>query len=122
MSAQILVVEDEGEFNHLVKEEIEHLDLTVDVAHSGEEGLEKILKGNYRLVVSDIKMEGMTGVEMAEKALDQMQDPPTFFIMSGFTELSTEQIISKGTAKFFEKPMELDDLFEAIDFFFSAAS
>lgn len=76
MDQRILVVDDEEGIRLLYKEEISELGCCVDVAASGEEALEMIPDGNYELVLLDIKMTGMDGVEVLRRIKEKYNDLP----------------------------------------------
>lgn len=65
--AEILVVDDEESIRLLFKEELEDEGYTVLTAGSGEEALEIIKRGTTELVVLDIKMPGISGLECLNK-------------------------------------------------------
>ncbi len=62
-SATILVVDDEEHIRLLFKEELEDEGYRVDLASNGLEALEKLKRTDYNLVVLDIKMPGMDGIQ-----------------------------------------------------------
>jgi len=62
-TATILVVDDEEHIRLLFKEELEDEGYTVDLASNGLEALEKLKRSAYGLVVLDIKMPGMDGIQ-----------------------------------------------------------
>lgn len=60
---RILLVDDEEHIRLLFKEELEEEGYTVDLASNGFEALEKVNGGHFDLVVLDIKMPGMDGIQ-----------------------------------------------------------
>jgi len=60
---KILIVDDEENIRILFKEELEEEGYEIDVASNGYEALEKIKKSPFDLVVLDIKMPGMDGIQ-----------------------------------------------------------
>jgi two-component system response regulator (stage 0 sporulation protein F) len=62
-TATILVVDDEEHIRLLFKEELEDEGYTVDLASNGLEALEKVKHSPYGMVVLDIKMPGMDGIQ-----------------------------------------------------------
>ncbi len=61
--ARLLVVDDEENIRFLFKEELEEEGYSVDVASNGLEALDKIKQAAFDLVILDIKMPGMNGIE-----------------------------------------------------------
>jgi len=76
MKKRILVVDDEEGLRLLYKEELEDEGNEVVVAASGEEALEKLEKNGVDLVLLDIKMPGMDGVEVLRRIKETHKDLP----------------------------------------------
>ncbi len=66
---RILVVDDEKHICELYRSELEDEGYAVEVAHSGKEALESVSKNAPDLVVLDIQMPGMDGIETLEKLI-----------------------------------------------------
>jgi len=64
--AHILVIDDERSIRNTLKEILEYEKFTVDLAENGIDGLEKYRKGSYDIVLCDIKMPEMDGLEVLE--------------------------------------------------------
>ncbi|SVE27377.1 uncharacterized protein METZ01_LOCUS480231, partial [marine metagenome] len=71
---KILVVDDEQNIRFLYKEELEDNGYHVSVATTGEEALQKLY--NQGLIILDIKMPGMDGIEVMRKIKDEKSDIP----------------------------------------------
>ncbi|MBI5237509.1 MAG: response regulator [Deltaproteobacteria bacterium] len=76
MKKKILVVDDEEGLRLLYKEELEDGGATVELASSGEEALEILGKQKVDLVLLDIKMPGMDGVEVLRRLKEKWSDLP----------------------------------------------
>ncbi len=76
MKKRILVVDDEEGLRLLYKEELEDEGASVVLASSGTEALEKIEMGSIDLVLLDIKMPGMDGVEVLRRVKERWKDLP----------------------------------------------
>lgn len=76
MKKKILVVDDEEGIRLLYKEELEEEGYEVDAAPSGEEALERLEKDEYHLVVLDIKMSGMNGIEVLRHIKERWKSLP----------------------------------------------
>ncbi len=76
MKKRILVVDDEEGLRFLYKEELEDEGYSVELAASGEEALQKLEKDSIDLVVLDIKMPGMDGVEVLRLVKQKWKDLP----------------------------------------------
>lgn len=108
--AKILVIDDERSIRNTLKEVLEYEQHEVDVAVDGPEGIEMFGKGKYELVLCDIKMPGMDGIEVLEKLLEMPGDAPVVMI-SGHGNIDTAvDAIKKGAFDFIEKPLDLNRL------------
>ncbi len=76
MSDRVLIVDDEEGIRLLYKEELEEEGYEVELASSGEEALKKLDSNHLDLVLLDIKMPGMDGVEVLRKLKEKYKDLP----------------------------------------------
>ncbi|MDR1672676.1 MAG: sigma-54 dependent transcriptional regulator [Bacteroidales bacterium] len=108
--AKILVIDDERSIRNTLKEVLEYENHEVDVAVDGAEGLEMFEKNKYELVLCDIKMPNMDGMEVLEKIMKMSGDVPIVMI-SGHGNIDTAvEAIKKGAFDFIEKPLDLNRL------------
>ncbi|OPY79390.1 MAG: Sporulation initiation phosphotransferase F [Syntrophorhabdus sp. PtaU1.Bin058] len=75
-NARILVVDDEENIRLLFKEELEDEGFEVDLASNGFEALDKLKQGRFDLVVLDIKMPGMDGIQALNEIKNANKDQP----------------------------------------------
>jgi len=73
-NARILVVDDEENIRLLFKEELEDEGFEVDLASNGFEALDKLKQGRFDLVVLDIKMPGMDGIQALNEIKNANKD------------------------------------------------
>jgi two-component system nitrogen regulation response regulator NtrX len=108
--AHILVIDDERSIRNTLKEILEYEKFTVDLAENGIEGLELYRKGGYDIVLCDIKMPEMDGLEVLEKIFEEEGDAQVIMI-SGHGNIDTAvEAIKKGAYDFIEKPLDLNRL------------
>jgi two-component system nitrogen regulation response regulator NtrX len=108
--ANILVIDDEKSIRNTLQEVLEYENHKVDLATNGSEGLEFFEKGDYDIVLCDIKMPGMDGIEVLEKMHLLARDIPIIMI-SGHGNIDTAvEAIKKGAYDFIEKPLDLNRL------------
>jgi two-component system nitrogen regulation response regulator NtrX len=108
--AHILVIDDERSIRNTLKEILEYEKFTVDLAENGIEGLECYRKGGYDIVLCDIKMPEMDGLEVLEKIFEEEGDAQVIMI-SGHGNIDTAvEAIKKGAYDFIEKPLDLNRL------------
>lgn len=108
--SRILVVDDEQSIRNTLQEILEYEKYKVDQASDGLEALEYLKKQNYKLILCDIKMPQMDGIELLERI--QILTPETPVIMiSGHGNIDTAvEAIKKGAFDFIEKPLDLNRL------------
>lgn len=114
---QILVVEDSEAIRRLVSGYLAQSGFEVLVAADGEEALEKLKENKPDLVLSDITMPGMDGLQLLKtiKSDPQKADIP-FVVMSVHKERRyMHYMIEHGAASYLVKPFKLDELIILID-------
>ena len=108
--AKILVIDDERSIRNTLKEVLEYENHEIETAADGPEGIEMYAKGKYELVLCDIKMPNMDGIEVLEKLTDMPGMAPIVMI-SGHGNIDTAvEAIKKGAFDFIEKPLDLNRL------------
>ncbi len=108
--SRILVIDDERSIRNTLKEILGYEKYQVDACENGEQGLEKIKENEYDIVLCDIKMPGMDGIEVLEKITELKPDIPIVMI-SGHGNIDTAvESIKKGAFDFIEKPLDLNRL------------
>lgn len=104
---RLLVVDDEALIRGSLREIFEYEGCSVDEAPDGKKALALLQKNTYGAVFCDIKMPGMDGVELLEKALPLQAVP--FIMVSGHGDIETAvDCIKKGAFDFIEKPLDLN--------------
>ncbi len=112
--AAILVIDDEKSIRNTLQEVLEYEKHKVDLATNGTEGLELFSNSSYDMVLCDIKMPGMDGIEVLEKLHEKASDVPVIMI-SGHGNIDTAvEAIKKGAYDFIEKPLDLNRLLVTI--------
>jgi two-component system nitrogen regulation response regulator NtrX len=108
--SRILVIDDERSIRNTLKDILEYEKYEVELAEDGPKGLEKIKNGEFDIVLCDIKMPGMDGIEVLEKLTELSSDVPVIMI-SGHGNIDTAvEAIKKGAFDFIEKPLDLNRL------------
>jgi len=108
--AKLLIIDDERAIRSTLREILEYESYEVDDIDNGIDGLELIKKNNYDLVLCDIKMNKMDGMEVLENALLMKPDLP-FIMISGHGTVETAiEASKKGAFDFVSKPPDLNRL------------
>lgn len=107
---RILVIDDERSIRNTLRDILQYEKYDVDLAEDGAQGLELINKNEYDIVLCDIKMPGMDGIEVLEKIQSSFPDTPVIMI-SGHGNIDTAvESIKKGAYDYIEKPLDLNRL------------
>jgi len=108
--AKILVIDDERAIRNSLKDILGYEKHLVDDAPDGLAGLELIKNNKYDLVLCDIKMPGMDGIELLRQ-LEDIDPFPTVVMISGHAGIETAiESIKKGAFDFISKPLDLNRL------------
>jgi len=108
--AHILVIDDERSIRNTLKEILEYEKFTVDLAENGVDGLELYKKGSYDIVLCDIKMPEMDGLEVLEKIFEEQGEAQVIMISGHGSIDNAVEAIKKGAYDFIEKPLDLNRL------------
>ena len=101
--AKILVVDDEERIRRLLKMYLERENYEVDDAENGEKALDKALSADYDLIVLDLMMPGMDGIEVCEEIRKQKATPIMMLTAKG-EEANRVQGFEAGTDDYIVKP------------------
>lgn len=108
--SKILIIDDERAIRNTLREILEYEDYQVDDIDNGIDGLELITRNDYDLVLCDIKMNRMDGMEVLSEGLLIKPDLP-FIMISGHGTVETAvEASKKGAFDFISKPPDLNRL------------
>ena len=108
--ASILIIDDEKAIRKTLAEILSYEGYKIDEAVDGEEGLKKFGEKIYDVVLCDIKMPKVDGIEFLEKARDMNPDVPVIMI-SGHGNVDTAvEAVKKGAFDYISKPPDLNRL------------
>lgn len=108
--SKILIIDDEKVIRATLREILEYEKYSVTEAQDGEEGLAKLQEDDYDLVLCDVKMPKMDGIEVLEKA-KALDKSPQFIMISAHGSIETAvEATKKGAFDFIPKPPDLNRL------------
>ena len=107
--SKILVIDDERAIRNTLKEVLEYEKHEVDVAEDGPKGIEWVGKESYDVILCDIKMPQMDGIEVLEN-IQKTTDAPVVMISGHGTIETAVEAIRKGAYDFIAKPLDLNRL------------
>lgn len=108
--ARILIIDDEKAICNTLKDILTYEKYEVEIANDGAEGLKKAEAGNFDLVLSDIKMPKMDGIELLSKLQELNPELPVVMISGHGTIETAVDALKKGAYDYISKPPDLNRL------------
>ncbi len=110
-ASRILVVDDQPINVQLLKRKLEREGLQVAAAYSGREGLDVIAKNKPDLILLDVMMPDMDGIEVCQRlqASEETRSIPVIFITARTTKESKLEGLAVGAVDYITKPIDLDE-------------
>lgn len=109
-NVSILVVDDESTITAMISSILRRSGYNCMIAERGSEALKLLAKQAFDVVLTDIRMPGMDGVELLKKIKSEYNSE--VIVMSGFTdEYDYQSIITAGADDFIQKPLSFRELF-----------
>lgn len=106
----LLIVDDEGDLRESLAEVLRSEGFTVEVAGDGNEALARATRERFDLILLDLLMPGMDGIETM-LAIKRVDERPKFLIITAYATVATAvKAIQKGAADYIPKPFRVDDL------------
>jgi DNA-binding NtrC family response regulator len=115
MSKKILVVDDEKHIRDSCIKLLQRKRYDAEGAGSGAEALEMIGKNPYDLVLLDVRMPGMDGIEVLRRAKELVPDILVLILTGHGTIDTANEALELGAAGFIRKPIAIENLAESID-------
>ncbi|HXJ21074.1 MAG TPA: response regulator, partial [Polyangia bacterium] len=113
--ATILVVEDDAAMRAFLREVLEEDGYTVEVAAGGRSGVERVRQGGIDLVVSDVKMPDLDGLDMLRE-LKAVSPSPHVITITAFGSIDTAiRAVKLGAFDYITKPFEIDQLILSVE-------
>jgi len=106
----LLIVDDEADFREPARRYFSRKGFRVDEAGDGEEALNVSTNKTFDVVVLDIHMPGMNGIQVLEHLMQNEPAPKVIMLTGGGTIQNAVESIKKGAYDFLTKPVKLNDL------------
>ncbi len=116
---KILLVEDDKDLNETLKESLELETFSVESVFSAEEGLERLKHEQFGLILSDVKMPGMSGYEFLEVLKRQNHQIPVLLMTAYGTIEQAVGALKSGACDYLTKPFDMQELIAKIKMNFS---
>ena len=108
--AAILLIDDEKSIRNVLKDILQHEGYRIEEAADGEQGLQKLAAQPFDLVLCDIKMPKMDGLEVLQQIMLLQPDVPVIMISGHGTIETAVDAVKKGAFDFIAKPPDLNRL------------
>lgn len=113
-SAHILVVDDEGAIRYSIGKTLQKIGYQVSMAASGEEALELMSSQSFDVVLTDVRMPGLTGVELLARIKERAPDS-IVILMTGYASLGTAiEAMRLGAHDYLVKPSTSQDIRQSV--------
>lgn len=110
---KVLIIEDEKEIVEFLKLELSHEGYEIDTALDGDRGLEKALSNNYSLIILDISLPGISGIEVCRRIRKGSNIP---IVMLTAKDSLVDKVIGldSGANDYITKPFFIEELLARI--------
>jgi len=115
MSGRILLIDDDESFRSILEYNLQQAGYEVVAASDGKKGLKKLEKGSFPVVITDIRMPGIDGLEVLRKVKEKVPDTLVIMITAhGSIEMAVEAM-REGAYDYITKPLNRDALFLTLE-------
>src|SRR5208283_61045 len=114
MGVDILIVDDEVEFAEAFAERLRLRGFTAHTANSGEEALRIVNEGSAKIMVLDLKMPGMDGLEVLRRVKKTHPEVQVIILSGHGSEMDETYGRSIGAFAYMRKPADIGDILEAV--------
>jgi Response regulator containing CheY-like receiver, AAA-type ATPase, and DNA-binding domains len=108
--SNILIIDDEKAIRKTLSEILSYEGYKIEEAGDGEEGLKRFKEKNFDVVLCDIKMPKLDGIEFLDKAREANPDVPVIMISGHGTIETAVEAVKKGAYDYISKPPDLNRL------------
>jgi two-component system, NtrC family, nitrogen regulation response regulator NtrX len=108
--SHVLIIDDEKAIRKTLAEILSYEGYKIDEAENGEEGLKRFKEKTYDVVLCDIKMPKLDGIEFLDKAREHNPDVPVIMISGHGTIETAVEAVKKGAYDYISKPPDLNRL------------
>jgi DNA-binding response OmpR family regulator len=119
---RILVIEDDEEMRALLRDVIEDEGYKTASVHNGSEAFRKLAKESFDLIITDVRMPGLTGLDILPGIKKLQPDTPIIVITAFGSEEVQRKALERGANAYLEKPIHFRELRTLIHDMFSQKS
>ena len=113
--ARVLIVDDDESFSAALGRLVRGSGHDCELAADGQDGLAKYTRGDYDLVIADLKMPRMSGVEFI-RDLKRVDRDAVVIVITGYADLATAiDAMALGASDYLEKPVAVEKFRESLE-------
>lgn len=105
----VLIADDEPSFRLMMSATFKSAGFSIDTAEDGYDALKKFLTHRYRLIIMDLRMPFMDGLE-ATKAIKKINRVQPVVVVSAYDDGCGQEVLGAGAYTFLAKPVDMDKL------------
>ncbi|KAF6583523.1 MULTISPECIES: response regulator transcription factor [Paenibacillus] len=110
MEKSVLVIDDEAKISRLLQLELSHEGYAVEIAQTGKEGLEKALSLTWDIIILDVMLPEMNGVEVLKQIRKVDNYTPVIMVTARNTTPEKVSGLDEGANDYITKPFEIEEL------------
>ncbi len=114
MAGRILILEDDMQLRAMLAEVLTEEGYEVSLAERGAQAIQLAQQQEFDLMVADIRMEGMDGLEAVEKVKQHRPDVGSLVITGYSTEADCIRAVRLGVGDYLKKPFDMDDFLQTV--------
>ena len=107
---RILIIEDDEEMRSLLKDSLEEEGFETDSVSNGSDAFRKLVKEPFNLIITDVRMPGLTGLDILPGIKKLQPEVPVIVITAFGSEEVYRRSIKRGAAGYLEKPIHTNKL------------
>jgi len=113
---RILIIEDSAAQRRLMSEYLKKIDAKLEIVEDGTVGLERALAGGFDLILSDIELPGISGLEICRRVKNECNPSVAVILVSTLSaDLDIERGFEAGAAAYLPKPFRGEDLLHIVE-------
>ncbi|MBE3649263.1 response regulator transcription factor [Paenibacillus polymyxa] len=110
MEKSVLVIDDEEKISRLLQLELSHEGYAVEIAQTGKEGLEKAISLTWDIIILDVMLPEMNGVEVLKQIRKVDNHTPVIMVTARNTTPEKVSGLDEGANDYITKPFEIEEL------------
>jgi DNA-binding response OmpR family regulator len=121
MTRNVLVIEDSPDIADLVSLHLKDLDCDVELAADGNRGLDRALAGHYDLIILDLMLPGIEGLELCRRLRAEADYTPILMLTAKSSEVDRVVGLEMGADDYLSKPFSIRELLARVKAIFRRA-